>query len=78
VRDHVLSQPEATEFVTRLSELFALLLPSFVREGKAYLTIGVGCTGGRHRSVVIAEELATAFDRLGFATRVQHRDVGRA
>ena len=58
VRDYVLAQPGTGAFLDELERLFALLLPGYVREGKAYLSIGVGCTGGRHRSVVIAEELA--------------------
>ena len=58
VRDYVLEQPGTGEFLDELDRLFALLLPGYVREGKAYLSIGVGCTGGRHRSVVIAEQLA--------------------
>jgi UPF0042 nucleotide-binding protein len=77
VRDYVLGQPEATAFLDELERLFRLLLPAFVREGKAYLSIGVGCTGGRHRSVVIASELAARLEPLGFSSRVHHRDVDR-
>jgi UPF0042 nucleotide-binding protein len=77
VRDFVLGQPEATAFLDELERLFRLLLPAFVREGKAYLSIGVGCTGGRHRSVVIASELAARLEPLGFSSRVHHRDVDR-
>ena len=55
VRDYVLAQPEAAPFLDELERLFALLLPAYVREGKSYLSIGIGCTGGRHRSVVIAD-----------------------
>src|SRR3977135_797343 len=57
VREFVLGQPDAQEFLTRVDSMFDLLLPAFVNEGKSYLRIAVGCTGGRHRSVVIAEEL---------------------
>jgi UPF0042 nucleotide-binding protein len=78
VRDYVLGQDEAGAFLTELRRLFALLLPAFVREGKAYLSIGVGCTGGRHRSVVIASELASLLEEMGYAVRLHHRDVGRA
>jgi RNase adapter protein RapZ len=77
VREFVLGQPEATAFLDELERLFALLLPAFVREGKAYLSIGIGCTGGRHRSVVIANELAKRLEPLGFSSRVHHRDVSR-
>jgi UPF0042 nucleotide-binding protein len=77
VRRWVLGQPEAQPFLDELERLFALLLPAYVREGKAYLSIGVGCTGGRHRSVVIAAELAKILQRLGFTARVHHRDLDR-
>ena len=77
VRDYVLSQPEAREFLERLDHLFELLVPAFVREGKSYLRIAVGCTGGRHRSVVIAEELAGSLRDHGLDPTVLHRDVER-
>jgi UPF0042 nucleotide-binding protein len=77
VRKWVLEQPDAQPFLDELERLFALLLPAYVREGKAYLSIGVGCTGGRHRSVVIAAELAKVLDRLGFTANVHHRDLDR-
>jgi UPF0042 nucleotide-binding protein len=77
VRRYVLKQPETEAFLQELERLFALLLPAYVREGKAYLSIAVGCTGGHHRSVVLAEELAEVLERLGFEARVHHRDVDR-
>jgi RNase adapter protein RapZ len=77
VRDYVLGQPEAQAFLAELERLFELLLPAYVREGKAYLSIAMGCTGGRHRSVVIADELATVIARLGFEPTVHHRDLER-
>ena len=77
VRRYVLKQPETEAFLNELERLFALLLPAYVREGKAYLSIAVGCTGGHHRSVVLAEELAKVLERLGFEARVHHRDVER-
>jgi UPF0042 nucleotide-binding protein len=78
VRQYVLAQPEAGAFLDQLRSLFALLLPAFAREGKSYLSIGVGCTGGRHRSVVIAAELAGILAELGFPARVLNRDLDRA
>jgi UPF0042 nucleotide-binding protein len=78
VRRYVMEQPEAQAFLDELGRLFELLLPAYVREGKAYLSIGVGCTGGRHRSVVIADELARVLNGLGFDSRVRHRDLDRA
>jgi UPF0042 nucleotide-binding protein len=77
VRDFVLGQPETGPFLEALDRLFALLLPAYGREGKSYLSIGVGCTGGRHRSVVIATELARLLERDGVTPRVHHRDVER-
>ena len=77
VRRYVLSQPESKEFLDRAEQLFEFLLPAYVREGKSYLTIAVGCTGGRHRSVVLAEELAASLRRMGYDPSVVHRDVER-
>jgi UPF0042 nucleotide-binding protein len=77
VQEYVMDQPEAKAFLDELGRLFALLLPAYVHEGKAYLSIGVGCTGGRHRSVVIANELSRVLDDLGFGSRVRHRDLDR-
>ena len=78
VRDYVLAQRGTPEFLDELDRMFALLLPGYEREGKSYLSIAFGCTGGRHRSVVIAEQLAQRFRRLGYRTSVHHRDVDRA
>ncbi len=77
VRDYVLAQPDAAPFLAELERLFALLLPAYVREGKSYLSIGVGCTGGRHRSVVIAAELARLLEAQGVTPRVHNRDARR-
>lgn len=77
VRRYVLSEPEAGEFVWRLDDLFGFLIPAYAKEGKSYLSIAIGCTGGRHRSVVIAEELATRIRQRGFEPTVHHRDIAR-
>jgi RNase adapter protein RapZ len=79
VRDYVLAQPGAGEFLTRYVELIRLVAPGYRTEGKHYVTLAVGCTGGKHRSVAIAEELAA---RIAGSTEVvdvavQHRDLGR-
>ena len=78
VRDYVLAQPEAEAFLEELRRLFTLLLPAYAREGKSYLSIAVGCTGGKHRSVVVADQLAHTLRDLGYPARVDHRDVERA
>jgi len=77
VRRYVMKREETQAFLEELSNLFELLLPAYVREGKSYLSIGVGCTGGRHRSVVIAAEIARLLERLGFPARVHDRDLER-
>jgi len=78
VRDYVLGQPLTGAFLERMQRLLALVVPAFVTEGKSYLTIAFGCTGGQHRSVAIAEEVARSLERLGFEPSVQHRDVEKA
>ena len=77
VKDYVLGQPETREFLERLGSLLDLLLPAYVREGKSYFTIAVGCTGGNHRSVVLAQEVAHLMEQRGFSPTVHHRDVDR-
>ncbi|MHB1988395.1 MAG: RNase adapter RapZ [Acidimicrobiales bacterium] len=77
VRDYVMKAPEAGQLLERLDDLFALLLPAFAREGKSYLSVAIGCTGGRHRSVVLAEEIGSLMRRQGFEPSVHHRDLSR-
>jgi UPF0042 nucleotide-binding protein len=77
VRDYVLGQAAASEFLDRLDQLLELLLPAYVAEGKSYLSLAFGCTGGRHRSVAIAEAVAGLLRARGFAPTVVHRDVAR-
>jgi UPF0042 nucleotide-binding protein len=72
------SYPQTQEFERRIRELLLFLLPHYLREGKSYLTIAVGCTGGRHRSVAMAERIARNLDDEGYKTRVSHRDIGKA
>lgn len=77
VRDYVLSQPITRGFLDQIDGLLELLLPAFVAEGKSYLTVSFGCTGGHHRSVAIAEEVAAVLRERGFPLRVTHRDIER-
>jgi UPF0042 nucleotide-binding protein len=72
------AQPEVEETLARFSDLLYYLLPQYQHEGKSYLTVGVGCTGGRHRSVMIANELATRLRRAGFDARAVHRDIRKS
>ncbi len=77
VREYVMAQPETKDFVHRLDDLLDLVLPGYAKEGKSYLTIAVGCTGGRHRSVVLAQEIADSIQAHGFEPSVHHRDLHR-
>ena len=77
VRAYVEGQPQYRAFVERLEALLDVIVPGYVEEGKSYLTIAVGCTGGRHRSIVVAEELARYFRERGQPVAVEHRDVDR-
>ena len=71
-------QPEVEETLRRFTDLLYYLLPQYHREGKSYLTVGIGCTGGRHRSVMIANELAKRLRHAGFDAHASHRDVRKA
>jgi UPF0042 nucleotide-binding protein len=75
VRDHVLSAPDAQEFIRKTMDMLRFLLPRYEDEGKSYLTIGIGCTGGRHRSVALANELTRLLRADGFDANVSHRDT---
>ncbi len=77
VRTFVVGQEAAQDLLGHLDGLMEMLLPAYVAEGKAYLTIALGCTGGRHRSVVIAEEVARLLRDRGFAPTVVHRDAAK-
>jgi RNase adapter protein RapZ len=77
VVDYVLQQPVARPFLFELERTLALLIPAYVREGKSFLSIALGCTGGRHRSVVMAEQAAAILRRHGLEPTVDHRDIDR-
>jgi UPF0042 nucleotide-binding protein len=79
VREAVLGSEDCQEFLVKTGELFSFLIPRYAAEGKTYFTIGVGCTGGRHRSVAIAEELAVRLkhEDTGIELFLRHRDVER-
>lgn len=75
VRGYVLEKPETGEFLKRFEGLLDFLVPAYLREGKSYLTISVGCTGGKHRSVALVEELRDFFAARGFDVKTTHRDM---
>ncbi|MGI8774356.1 MAG: RNase adapter RapZ [Actinomycetota bacterium] len=78
IKEYVLGKDDARTFLERVGDLLDLLLPSYVEEGRHYLTIAVGCTGGRHRSVVLATEIAAFLGKRDLPVSVVHRDVDRS
>ena len=77
VARYIRSFPQTAEFIDRISELLVYLIPHYISEGKSYLTIAFGCTGGHHRSVMIASEIRKRLARAGFKAKETHRDVKR-
>jgi UPF0042 nucleotide-binding protein len=77
VARYIRSFPQTGEFINRISELLIYLLPHYIREGKSYLTISFGCTGGHHRSVLIADEIYKRLKKAGFTVKAHHRDTGK-
>jgi len=75
VARYIRSFPQSVEFMDRISELLVYLIPHYIREGKSYLTIAFGCTGGHHRSVMIASEIRKRLTRAGFKSKETHRDI---
>jgi UPF0042 nucleotide-binding protein len=74
VASYIRSFPQTREFIARISKLLVYLLPHYIREGKSYLTISFGCTGGQHRSVMLAEEVSKRLRKAGYRVKVLHRD----
>lgn len=77
VARYIRSFPQTGEFLRRIESLLAYLIPHYIREGKSYLTIALGCTGGRHRSVALAEVIRRAIQRRGYSAKVVHRDIDK-
>lgn len=75
VARYIRSFPQTTEFIERISDLLVYLLPHYIREGKSYLTIAFGCTGGQHRSVMMADQIRKNLAAAGFKSKVNHRDI---
>jgi UPF0042 nucleotide-binding protein len=78
VARYIRSFPQTDEFMDRITDLLVYLLPHYIREGKSYLTISFGCTGGRHRSVFIANEIGKRLKKAGYGVKGAHRDMQRA
>jgi RNase adapter protein RapZ len=77
VEEYILSFPQSREFLDRVTDLLLFLLPYYIHEGKSYLTLAFGCTGGQHRSVMIAEEIARRLAAQGYRIKIAHRDIPR-
>jgi RNase adapter protein RapZ len=77
VARYIRSFPQTVEFIDRISDLLIYLLPHYIREGKSYLTIAFGCTGGHHRSVMIADQIRKNLADAGYRAKVSHRDVSK-
>jgi len=75
VRKYIESFPQTGEFLRRIESLLVYLIPHYIHEGKSYLTISIGCTGGKHRSVMLAEQLKKSLEKRGFSSKVTHRDI---
>ncbi len=78
VAKYIRSFKQTEKFLRRIEGLLEYLIPHYIREGKSYLTIAFGCTGGRHRSVMMAEEIAKALGKRGYTTKLEHRDLERS
>ena len=77
VREYLEAIPEYSEFHRRIVDLMTFLIPQYIREGKSYLTVAVGCTGGRHRSVAMAEAISASLHAGGYAVKASHRDLAQ-
>jgi RNase adapter protein RapZ len=77
VRNYIRSFPQTGEFLRRIEGLLVYLMPHYIGEGKSYLTIAIGCTGGRHRSVMLAEAMKRALGKHGYSTKAVHRDIDK-
>jgi len=77
VRRYIRSFPQTGEFLRRIEGLLTYLIPHYIREGKSYLTIAFGCTGGKHRSVMLAESVRKSLEKRGFSAKVIHRDIDK-
>lgn len=77
VRQYIRSFPQTGEFLRRIEGLLSYLIPHYIREGKSYLTIAFGCTGGKHRSVMLAESISKSLARHGYSVKTIHRDIDK-
>ena len=78
VADYIRGFPQTAEFLSRIEDLLVYLIPHYIREGKSYLTVSFGCTGGHHRSVMMAEEIAQRLREKGYSAKASHRNTNKA
>jgi UPF0042 nucleotide-binding protein len=78
VARYIRSFPQTGQFLRRLESLLFYLIPHYIREGKSYLTVALGCTGGRHRSVTLAEVIRRSLERKGYSAKAVHRDLDKS
>jgi UPF0042 nucleotide-binding protein len=78
VARYIRSFPQTVEFIQRIADLLIYLLPHYIREGKSYLTIAFGCTGGQHRSVMITDAIRKRLVEAGYNAKANHRDIAKA
>lgn len=77
VEEYIMKDKTGNSFINRLVRFLGYLFPLYEKEGRSYLTLGIGCTGGRHRSVVVANLIGRFFNKKGLELTVRHRDIGR-
>ena len=77
VRRYIRSFPQTGEFLKRIEGLLVYLIPHYIQEGKSYLTIAIGCTGGKHRSVMLGEAMKKALEKHAYSAKVVHRDIDK-
>ena len=77
IQDFVMKHEESVEFLDKLDDMMRFLIPNYIKEGKYNLVIGIGCTGGKHRSVTITNKLAERLKQLPYSVKVEHRDIMR-
>jgi len=77
VRRYIRSFPQTGEFLKRIEGLLVYLIPHYIQEGKSYLTIAIGCTGGKHRSVMLGEAMKKALEKHAYSAKVMHRDIDK-
>jgi UPF0042 nucleotide-binding protein len=77
IQNYVLAPPISQEFIAQVFQMLKTLLPAYADEGRSYLTVAFGCTGGKHRSVAVAEKVGEVLEKEGWPSRIRHRDISK-